>query len=159
MHASPPLGLSKSNGPIYNYTSNCDKCTITTETLFVSVRTCNTLIGAVSHMDTGPRELSIRSADAINDIHGPKNMMRKGEFYEQIYPAHSLQFNRNLNQHKHQRRFWDKAFQTRGEYFRCAISLVANASVSNPGIHTTGRKTLQVFYEYYHQRCRAGNAR
>ncbi|KAF2622537.1 benzoate 4-monooxygenase [Macroventuria anomochaeta] len=60
-----------------------------------------------------PRELSICHPDAINDIHGPRNRIRKGEFYEQIHPAHSLQFTRDPNQHKHQRRYWDKAFQTK----------------------------------------------
>lgn len=74
-------------------------------------------------MVLGPRELSIRCADAINDIHGPKSRLRKGEFYDQIHPAHSLQFNRDHNQHKYQRRFWDKAFQPRGRCIRRVISM------------------------------------
>ncbi|KAF3043534.1 hypothetical protein E8E11_001967 [Didymella keratinophila] len=64
-----------------------------------------------------PRELSICHPDAINDIHGPRSRTLKGEFYEQIHPAHSLQFTRDPLQHKHQRRYWDKAFQTKGKHF------------------------------------------
>ena len=75
-------------------------------------------------MFVGPRELSVRCADAVNDIHGPRNKMRKGEFYDQIHPAHSLQFNRNHDQHKHQWRFWDKAFQHRGKYIRHVTSVL-----------------------------------
>ena len=75
-------------------------------------------------MFVGPRELSVRCADAVNDIHGPRNKMRKGEFYDQIHPAHSLQFNRNHDQHKHQRRFWVKAFQPRGKYIRHVTSVL-----------------------------------
>ncbi|KAJ4988541.1 cytochrome p450 [Stagonosporopsis vannaccii] len=60
-----------------------------------------------------PREISICHPDAVNDIHGPRSRIRKGEFYEQIHPAHSLQFTRNPSQHKAQRRYWDKAFQTK----------------------------------------------
>ncbi|KAJ8116335.1 hypothetical protein OPT61_g2208 [Boeremia exigua] len=60
-----------------------------------------------------PREISIAHPDAVNDIHGPRNRIRKGEFYEQIHPAQNLQFIRNPERHKQQRRFWDKAFQTK----------------------------------------------
>lgn len=62
-----------------------------------------------------PREISICHPDAVKDIHGPRSRIRKGEFYEQIYPAHSLQFTRDSNHHKHQRQYWDKAFQTKGK--------------------------------------------
>ncbi|KAF9695590.1 hypothetical protein EKO04_006412 [Ascochyta lentis] len=60
-----------------------------------------------------PRELSICHPDTINDVHGPRSRVQKGEFYEQIHPAHSLQFTRDPDQHRHQRRYWDRAFQVK----------------------------------------------
>ncbi|KAH7389842.1 cytochrome P450 [Pyrenochaeta sp. MPI-SDFR-AT-0127] len=60
-----------------------------------------------------PREISICSPDAVVDVHGPKNKIQKGEFYEQNEPFKSLQLTRDTNYHKHQRRYWDKAFQTK----------------------------------------------
>ncbi|KAF1364560.1 benzoate 4-monooxygenase [Lizonia empirigonia] len=60
-----------------------------------------------------PRELSICHPDAIIDVHGPRTRFQKGKFYEQIHPAHSLQFTRDASQHRYQRRNWDKAFQTK----------------------------------------------
>lgn len=92
-------------------------------TSFVLVRRYSTIVRATNSMFLGPRELSMRCADAVNDIHGPGNRMRKGEFYDQIHPAHSLQFNRDHSQHKYQRRFWDKAFQPRGKYIRHVTSV------------------------------------
>ncbi|KZM20323.1 heme binding [Ascochyta rabiei] len=59
------------------------------------------------------RELSMCNPDAISDVHGPRSKIRKGEFYEQIHPAHSLQFTRDPGQHRQQRRYWDKAFQVK----------------------------------------------
>lgn len=61
----------------------------------------------------GPREISICNPDAIVDIHGPRNKIQKGEFYEQNEPFKSLQLTRDVNYHKHQRRYWDKAFHTK----------------------------------------------
>ncbi|CAN9172970.1 hypothetical protein AA0119_g2930 [Alternaria tenuissima] len=59
-----------------------------------------------------PRELSICHPDAIKDVHGPRNNIKKGEFYDQTYPSHTLQFIRNPDLHKQQRRYWDKAFHS-----------------------------------------------
>lgn len=73
------------------------------------------ILTVATNVSLGPRELSIRHPDAINDVHGPKNKIRKGEFYEQIHPAHSLQFTRDSYQHKQQRRYWDKAFHSKGK--------------------------------------------
>ncbi|KAH7071709.1 cytochrome P450 [Paraphoma chrysanthemicola] len=60
-----------------------------------------------------PRELSIRHPDAIVDVHGPKNKIKKGEFYEQNDPFMSLQMSRDVDFHKHQRKFWDRAFHNK----------------------------------------------
>ncbi|OAL56219.1 putative cytochrome P450 oxidoreductase [Pyrenochaeta sp. DS3sAY3a] len=60
-----------------------------------------------------PREISICHPDAVVDVHGPRNKILKGEFYEQNYPFNSLQLTRDTNYHKSQRRFWDKAFHTK----------------------------------------------
>ncbi|KAI4948283.1 hypothetical protein J4E91_006278 [Alternaria rosae] len=59
-----------------------------------------------------PREISICHPDAIADVHGPRNKIRKGEFYDQTYPLHTVQFIRNPNLHKKQRRHWDVAFNS-----------------------------------------------
>lgn len=48
------------------------------------------------------------------DVHGPRNKILKGEFYEQNYPFNSLQLTRDTNYHKSQRRVWDKAFHNKG---------------------------------------------
>ncbi|KAH8728233.1 cytochrome P450 [Phaeosphaeriaceae sp. PMI808] len=68
-----------------------------------------------------PRELSIRHPDAIVDVHGPRSRILKGEFYEQMYPLRSLQLNRDAVYHKTQRKYWDKAFQTKAlnDYTHC----------------------------------------
>ncbi|CAO2652429.1 Nn.00g007120.m01.CDS01 [Neocucurbitaria sp. VM-36] len=60
-----------------------------------------------------PREISICHPDAIVDVHGPRNRIRKGEFYEQYYPFNSLQLTRDTTYHKHQRPYWDRAFQSK----------------------------------------------
>ncbi|KAF2683642.1 cytochrome P450 [Lentithecium fluviatile CBS 122367] len=60
-----------------------------------------------------PREISIRHPDAVADVHGPRNKIRKGEFYEQMYPGQSLQFTRDPAFHNKSRRYWDKAFQSK----------------------------------------------
>ncbi|KAF1947502.1 cytochrome P450 [Clathrospora elynae] len=60
-----------------------------------------------------PREISICNPDAIVDVHGPKNNIRKAEWYEQNYPFHTLQHIRVPAHHKRQRRYWDKAFHTK----------------------------------------------
>ncbi|KAF2033945.1 cytochrome P450 [Setomelanomma holmii] len=57
-----------------------------------------------------PREPSIRHPDTIVDIHGPRNRIRKADFYEQNDPLMSLQMSRDVGFHKHQRKYWDKAF-------------------------------------------------
>jgi tryprostatin B 6-hydroxylase len=64
----------------------------------------------------GPREVSIRHPDAIVDVHGSKNRILKGEFYEHNYPQSSLQMTRDATYHKTQRKYWDKAFHAKGKY-------------------------------------------
>ncbi|KAH7128485.1 cytochrome P450 [Dendryphion nanum] len=59
---------------------------------------------------TRPRELSICHPDAVIDIHGPRSKVRKGEFYDQQYPYHTLQMTRDPVIHRDKRRIWDKAF-------------------------------------------------
>jgi hypothetical protein len=63
----------------------------------------------------GPREISICHPDAVVDVHGFRNNIRKGEFYDQNYPFHTLQFIRDLDRHKDERRYWDRAFNRTGE--------------------------------------------
>lgn len=47
------------------------------------------------------------------DIHGPKSKIRKGEFYDQQHPFHTLQMTRDHDIHREKRRIWDKAFSTK----------------------------------------------
>jgi hypothetical protein len=63
----------------------------------------------------GPREISICHPDAVIDVHGSRNNIRKGEFYDQTYPFHTLQFIRDRESHKDERRYWDRAFTGTGE--------------------------------------------
>jgi hypothetical protein len=74
--------------------------------------------------------VSICNPDAILDVHGPRSKILKGEFYEQIYPSHSLHFTRDKNRHKYQRRYWDKAFQPKGMKAGC----IDNTNVTNSHI-------------------------
>src|SRR5436190_18948066 len=63
---------------------------------------------------SGPREISIRDADAIRDIHGLRTECRKGPFYEWNYPSRSLHMTRNKAFHAKRRKLWDKGFSLEG---------------------------------------------
>jgi hypothetical protein len=60
---------------------------------------------------TGPRELSIASADAIPLIHGPMTKCRKGPWYESTkhMEGYSLHTTPSKNDHKERRKAWDRA--------------------------------------------------
>lgn len=64
---------------------------------------------------TGPRELSIASADAIPLIHGPMSRCRKTIWYGSSYHVEgaSLQTTRNHQEHKERRKAWDRAFSAK----------------------------------------------
>ncbi|KAH6644601.1 cytochrome P450 [Boeremia exigua] len=110
---------------------------------------------AAADLSTGPREVSICHPDAINDVHGPRNKIRKGEFYDQIHPAHNLQFTRDSNQHKHRRRYWDKAFQTSAlqqysprisKHYRRFLSIFSHNATSNVSVDAS-KLLLDLFFD------------
>jgi cytochrome P450 len=61
---------------------------------------------------TGPRELSIISADAIPIVHGAMSKCRKGPWYETIthLDGSSTHTTRSKLEHKERRKAWDRAF-------------------------------------------------
>jgi cytochrome P450 len=63
---------------------------------------------------TGPRELSIISADAIPVIHGSMSKCRKGPWYEGAthLDGSSTHTTRSKLDHKERRKAWDRAFST-----------------------------------------------
>ncbi|KAL5404942.1 hypothetical protein PMIN06_004993 [Paraphaeosphaeria minitans] len=64
---------------------------------------------------TGPRELSIASADAIPLIYGPMSKCRKGVWYSGAYHVEgaSLQTTRDHQDHRERRKAWDRAFSAK----------------------------------------------
>ncbi|KAL4966006.1 cytochrome P450 [Aspergillus stella-maris] len=65
-----------------------------------------------------PREISINNVDALRDIHGPGTVCNKGPWYDNTYPARSLQTTRDKAWHAQRRRVWDRGFTTKaiGQY-------------------------------------------
>ncbi|KAF2714110.1 cytochrome P450 [Pleomassaria siparia CBS 279.74] len=63
------------------------------------------------YVRTGPRELSIISADAISAVHGPLSRCRKGPFYSgaKHIEGYSIHTERNRLAHKERRKAWDHA--------------------------------------------------
>ncbi|KAJ4348230.1 uncharacterized protein N0V89_009602 [Didymosphaeria variabile] len=64
---------------------------------------------------TGPRELSVASAEAIPLIYGPMSKCRKGVWYSGSYHIEgaSLQSTRNHQDHRERRKAWDRAFNAK----------------------------------------------
>jgi cytochrome P450 len=64
---------------------------------------------------TGPRELSIVSADAIPFIHGAMSKCRKSNWYEgtKHIEGASLQTTRSKADHRERRKAWDRAFSAK----------------------------------------------
>lgn len=64
---------------------------------------------------TGPRELSVATADAIPLIYGPLSKCRKGVWYSGAYHIEgaSLQTTRDFQDHKERRKTWDRAFNAK----------------------------------------------
>ncbi|KAF2444061.1 cytochrome P450 [Karstenula rhodostoma CBS 690.94] len=64
---------------------------------------------------TGPREISIASADAIPLIYGPMSKCRKGVWYSSAYHMEgaSLQTTRVHQEHRERRKAWDRAFNAK----------------------------------------------
>lgn len=64
---------------------------------------------------TGPRELSIISADAIPVVHGAMSKCRKGPWYDgtKHIEGSSTHTTRSKSEHKERRKAWDRAFSTK----------------------------------------------
>lgn len=64
---------------------------------------------------TGPRELSIATADAIPLIYGPMSKCRKGVWYSGAYHIEgaSLHTTRSHQDHRERRKAWDRAFNAK----------------------------------------------
>ncbi|KAH6857449.1 benzoate 4-monooxygenase [Alternaria rosae] len=102
-----------------------------------------------------PREISICHPDAIADVHGPRNKITKGEFYDQTYPFHTVQFIRNPNLHKKQRRHWDIAFNSAAlqgyvprltRHYQITASILASHAVSRKPIDASST-FLDLFFD------------
>ncbi|KAJ4300727.1 hypothetical protein N0V90_002815 [Kalmusia sp. IMI 367209] len=64
---------------------------------------------------TGPRELSVASADAVPLIHGPMSKCKKSAWYTGSYHVEgaSLHTTRDKQDHRERRKAWDRAFSAK----------------------------------------------
>jgi tryprostatin B 6-hydroxylase len=61
----------------------------------------------------GPSAVSVIEPSAIKAVHGADSGFSKGDFYDLIHPAKSLQMMRNKQEHAARRRVWSAAFSDR----------------------------------------------
>ncbi|KAF2874249.1 cytochrome P450 [Massariosphaeria phaeospora] len=93
-----------------------------------------------------PREISICHPDAVVDIYGPINKMRKAEFYEQLHPHQNLQLSRDPAFHHQKRRHWDRAFSKKAlleyqpklrRHYTTLMDILTNRVASKESIDAT----------------------